>query len=171
MKRGHTLALFSAILMALIFAWPAQAQTQTPALISELSTVDTQYMNSQRALIGDLARGNFGSGFNQNRAHDLNLLQRLLDRQLVHANQTAELQAMGIIMGDLLAAQLDLHWVIYEDRVGRSRALRYRQSEEYLFPVTMISRRREVDNRKSINEIYQKAHDIMKANKSPLPFQ
>ena len=37
---------------------------------------------------------------------------------------------MGVIMGDLLAADLKLHWVIYEDRQGRSRALR--DGERYL---------------------------------------
>ena len=169
MKPGRILPHFSTLLLALIFVLPAQGDT--PPRISELSTVDIQYMNNQRALIGDLTRSNFGSAFNRNKDHDLDLLQRLLDRDLVKPNQTAELQAMGIIMGDLLSADLDLHWVTYEDSVGRSRALRYRQSEEYLFPVTMISRRREADNRTSVNDIYQKAYDIMKANKPPLPFQ
>ena len=78
---------------------------------------------------------------------------------------------MGIVLGDLLAADLDLHWVIYRDNVGRSRALRYRQSDEYLFPATMISRRREADNRKTVADIYQKAYDIMAARKPALPFQ
>lgn len=169
MKPGRILPHFSTLLLALIFALPALGQK--PPLISDLTTVDIQYMNNQRALIEGLTRNNFGSGFNGNKDHDLNLLQRLLDQDLVNPNQTSELQAMGIIMGDLLLADLDLDWVIYEDSAGRSRALRYRQSEEYLFPVTMISRRREADNRKSVNDIYQKAHDIMKASKPPLPFQ
>ena len=30
---------------------------------------------------------------------------------------------------------------------GRTRALRYKSTDSYLFPVTMISRRREVDDR------------------------
>lgn len=169
MKPGRILPLFATILLALIFALPALGEK--PPRISGLTTVDKHYMNNQRALIDDLTRSNLGSAMNGNKDRDLNLLQRLLDRQLVKPNQTAELQAMGIIMGDLLAADLDLHWVIYEDNVGRSRALRYRQIEEYLFPVTMISRRREADNRNSVNDIYQKAYDTMKANKPPLPFE
>ncbi|MEH6568009.1 MAG: DUF3806 domain-containing protein [Halioglobus sp.] len=169
MKSGRILPHCSTLLLALIFSLPVLGQK--PPLISDLTMVDIQYMNNQRALIEDLTRNNFGSAFNRNRDHDLDLLQRLLDRDLVNPKQTAELQAMGIIMGDLLAADLDLHWVIYEDSVGRSRALRYRQSEEYLFPVTMISRRREADNRTGVNDVYQKAYDIMKASKPPLPFQ
>ena len=75
------------------------------------------------------------------------------------------------VLGDLLAADLGMHWVIYEDKYGRSRALRYGQSEEYLFPVTMISRRQEADNQTPVVDIYQKAHDIIDAVKPPLPFQ
>ena len=78
---------------------------------------------------------------------------------------------MGIIMGDLLAADLDMHWVVYEDAQGRSRALRYRQSDEYLFPVTMISRRQEVGNQTPVTVIYQKAHDIIEPLLPAQPFQ
>ena len=139
--------------------------------ISDLTRLDQQYMNEQRASIDDLARRSFGDQINGNTAHDLDVLQRLLDRGVVRPEQTQLLQAMGMILGDLLAADLDMHWVLYEDSVGRSRALRYRHSEEYLFPVTMISRRREAGNRKSVAEIYQKAYDIIDAARPALPFQ
>ena len=86
-------------------------------------------------------------------------------------DQTRELQAMGVIMGDLLAAELDMHWVIYEDRQGRSRALRYRETDNFLFPITMIARRREVGNQTPVVDIYQKAHSIIARNIPPLPFQ
>lgn len=142
-----------------------------PPEISELSRLDLQYMSQQKASVDDLARRSFGDHINGNTAHDLDVLQRLLDRGLVRPEQTQLLQAMGMILGDSLAEDLDMHWVIYEDHVGRSRALRYRQTEEYLFPVTMISRRREADNRKSVADIYQKAYDIIAAARPALPFE
>jgi hypothetical protein len=74
-------------------------------------------------------------------------------------------------MGDLLATELDMHWVIYEDRVGRSRALRYKESDDFLFPMTMISRRREAGNQARVADIYQKAYDIIAERKPALPFQ
>jgi hypothetical protein len=128
-------------------------------------------MAQQRASLEDLAARNLGQQFNGDKNNDLELLQRLLDRRLVRPDQTRELQAMGVIMGDLLAEDLDMHWVIYEDARGRSRALRYRDSDNFLFPMTMISRRREADNRTPVAEIYQKAHDIIAPLQSPLPFQ
>ena len=139
--------------------------------ISNLTIVDRQYMEQARTMINDLAAQNFGSRLSGNQDNDLSLLQRLLDKHLVRPDQTLELQAMGVVMGDLLAADLDMHWVIYEDRVGRSRALRYKDSAEYLFPATMISRRQEADNHTPVAEIYQKAHAIIAQRKPALPFQ
>jgi hypothetical protein len=61
--------------------------------------------------------------------------------------------------------------VIYEDALGRSRALRYRQSQEYLFPITMISRRQEADNHTPVAAIYQKAYGIIDPLRPELPFR
>ncbi|MFV0476452.1 MAG: DUF3806 domain-containing protein [Parahaliea sp.] len=139
--------------------------------ISEPGYLDRQYLNQQRRHLEDLTRINFGEGFNGERHHDLALLQRLLDQRIVTGNNTATLQGMGVIMGDLLAAELAMHWVIYEDKTGRSRALRYQLSNNYLFPMTMISRRREANNTTPIEAIYQKAYDIIAPLRPTLPFQ
>lgn len=139
--------------------------------IEELSTLDNQYMAGQRALLGDLAAVELGRRFSGERDRDLAILQALLDRGVVNGRQTRELQAMGIVMGDLLAAELDMHWVVYIDRIGRSRALRYRDSDEVLFPVTMISRRREVGNDDPVADIYRQARDKALANRQARPFQ
>ena len=149
----------------------AQAQTREGLRLTELTSVDRQYMTQQRDSLTDLAKRNFGHGFIGNRDRDLGLLQKLLDRRLVLPEQTRELQAMGVIMGDLLAADLDMHWIVYEDKIGRSRALRYRDTEEYLFPVTMISRRREAGNNTPVVDIYEKARAIIIDTRPPLPFQ
>ena len=76
-----------------------------------------------------------------------------------------------MIMGDLLAVEFGLDWVIDEDQVGRTRALRYRETDNYLFPVTMISRRREVGNLTPVVEIYDKAAATISDAIPPLPFQ
>lgn len=139
--------------------------------ISDLSYLDKQYMSQQRELLAELAAKNFGRKFNGTRDNDLDLLQSILDKRLVRAEQKQELQAMGVIMGDLLAADLKLRWVIYEDRQGRSRALRDGSSDNYLFPITMISRRWEVGNHTPVAAIYLKARDIIIDSRPGLPFQ
>ena len=166
------LRLVAQVLTALTLVFGFSLATHAEeARIGALTIVDQQYMGQQRDAVNELVERNFGGRFNGATEHDLALLQRLLDRQLVRPDQTQELQALGIILGDLLAADLDMHWVVYEDKVGRSRALRYKESEEYLFPVTMISRRREADNRETVSDIYQKAYDIIDGRKPPRPFQ
>ena len=139
--------------------------------ISEPSALDIQFMEQQRQTVQKLAASNLGRQFSGDKARDLELLQALLDRGLVRPDQVRELQAMGVIMGDLLAADLGMHWVIYEDSMGRSRALRWQESDNYLFPITMIARRREVGNETPVVAIYQRAYDTIDGNRPALPFQ
>jgi hypothetical protein len=157
------------ITAALLVAGASVAQDT--ARIGELSQLDRQYMMQQRDLLNDMAALELGRSFNGDRDNDLQLLQLMLDRRLVRPDQTRELQAMGVIMGDLLAAELDMHWVVYEDAHGRSRALRYKETDEYLFPITMISRRQEADNDTPVAVIYQKAYDIIAPLRPDLPFR
>ena len=164
-------ATFSLVLALWALWTPPGALAQDKLRIGELTNTDRLYMTQQRAGLDDLAARNLGRQFNGDKNHDLALLQALLDTGLVHADQTRELQAMGVIMGDLLAADLGMHWVLYEDKMGRSRALRYQQSDNYLFPMTMISRRREAGNQTAVTAIYRKAYGIIASGKPALPFQ
>ena len=165
--------LHRALLPLLAWAYVAGAAAQglDEPYIGELTQIDRQYMQQQRSLLNELAGRNFGRHFTGKRDNDLALLQRLLDEEVVRGDQTQELQGMGIVLGDLLAADLGLDWVVYEDRVGRSRALRYRQTDNFLFPTTMISRRREVGNTEAVVDIYNRAEQTMRAAIPPQPFQ
>jgi len=164
---GKRIAVLFWLSLGVFTALPVHAQPT----ISKLSYLDKQYMSQQREILADLVASNFGRQFHGARDNDLELLQRLLDQNLVRPEQTRELQAMGVIMGDLLVADLKLHWVIYEDRQGRSRAIRDGTSDTYLFPITMISRRWEVGNDTPVAKIYQKARDIVIGSRPGLPFQ
>ena len=166
-----TTARCYSLLIFLLVLPGAVSLAQEEPRIGELSYLDRQFMAQQRALLEDLAARNLGRRFNGQRDKDLELLQLLLDRKLVRQDQAQELQAMGIIMGDLLAAEFDLRWVVYEDALGRSRALRDDVSDTYLFPVTMISRRRAVDNRTPVVDIYNRAGAIINDKRPSLPFQ
>lgn len=148
----------------------------TPALFAaddwrteSLSPVDERYMETQRDKLDDIARVELGLQFNGEVENDLHILQELLDRRLVERNQTALLQGMGIVLGDLLVKQENLQWVVYIDDVGRSRALTAPGKEEFLFPVTMISRRVEAGIDVDVKEIYQRAVDMARDLKQSEP--
>jgi Domain of unknown function (DUF3806) len=163
------------LLLLILIVWlgptGAASSAEQEYRLGKLGPVDTQFMEQQRARIDELARFDLGKQLQGDKANDLGILQTLLDRRLVRADQTLELQAMGVVMGDLLASELNMEWVIYEDRYGRSRALKIKYSDNFLFPITMISRRAEVGADVQVEKIYGKALELMKAHRQALPFQ
>lgn len=172
MRHIHRMrGLTTRYLLPLLILLAASVAAQDRVWISEPSALDRQYMTQQRNSIEAMTRRHLGQGFTGQKDRDLDLLQRLLDRGLVRSDQTRELQAMGVILGDLLAEELGMHWVIYEDKLGRNRSLRYRETDNYLFPMTMISRRQEAANQTPVREIYQRAVDAITPYRTPLPFQ
>ncbi|WP_235015537.1 DUF3806 domain-containing protein [Oceanicoccus sp. KOV_DT_Chl] len=116
---------------------------------------DQVYMQRQHDSIDALARRHFGRQLNGKKDNDFAVMQRLLDENIVGAEQVTELQAMGIILGQLLKAEKGLIWVIYTDKYGRSRALQVPGiDKEFIFPATQISRKAEVGIRVDVRQVY-----------------
>lgn len=155
------LAMYLTFLRSLLFALLALPLT-TGAAASDDATVDSpspldkQYLSSQVARIDELARTRLGLGLQGNRA-DISTLQRMLDLRIVSAGDDNELQAMGIVLGNLLVSEYAVAWVIYTDRVGRSRALQIGSTLQMVFPVTMISRRINAGAETDVAALYDKA--------------
>lgn len=161
----------AALIAAVVALWATAAQAQLlDKRITPLSALDRQYMDRQRETVTELTLRHYG-GRCCRREAELDLLQRLMDDRIVREDDTETLQGMGILMGDLLAEELDLHWVVYEDARGRSRALQLDETDNFLFPATMISRRYESGDRTPVSTIYRKAAEAINAARPPLPFQ
>lgn len=165
---GAAAALLAAL--SLLLAAESRAQIEEETRLSPLTALDRQYMDAQRARINELTLLEYG-GRCCRREAELEYLQRLLDDRVVTGQDIEELQAMGILLGDLLASELDLHWIVYEDARGRSRALQYGETQNFLFPVTMIARRRYSGDQTPVSEIYRLALDAMEEVRPPLPFE
>ena len=69
------------------------------------------------------------------------LLRALLDPIVFDANQTYELQCLGVVLGDAFVEHLDMKWVMVCDEYGRDPAVALPGSDVLLFPLTMISKR------------------------------
>ena len=158
-----------ALLPLLLGSLPAASQDQVR--VSELTPLDRQYMQRQRDSIEISRAGIPEAGLTVRGTTTSPCCSACWYERLVRADEVEKLQAMGMLLGDVLAAQLDMHWVIYEDALGRSRALRYRETDNYLFPVTMISRRRAAGNDRPVQEIYDKAVDLIEPIREKLPYQ
>ena len=118
-------------------------------------------MDKQRGSIDDLARRYLGMRLRGTRDNDTEVLQKLLSEKLVANNNTLQLQAMGVVLGDLYVKQLGVHWVVLKDKMGRSRALQANNQQQLLFPITMISRRAEAGIKIDVKGIYHKGYNIL----------
>ena len=134
-------------------SWSIAQSPNFDVLIEPMTAIDRQFMADQRMRVEQLAN-RLGRGLTGVADRDLNTLQRILDERLVPAEDTLTLQALGVVLGDLLGDRLDMDWVVYRDNKGRSRALRYRQMDVYLFPVTMISRRQEGGSERRVKPLF-----------------
>jgi hypothetical protein len=122
-----------------------------------LSGLEQRRLREQRELVQELARRYVGSPTTGQSLADLRVIQAIVDSAGLKADQTFELQALGVALGDVLAAQLGLEWIALQDELGRSRALRFGETDVVLFPVTMISKRVEAGLPVSVEELWEKA--------------
>ncbi len=121
-----------------------------------LKNVDQKFLDLGYQRINDLAKQTYGSSFRHSATHDIELLQRMLDTKVVSASDRQLLQDMGIVLGEVFRREFNLNWVLYSDRLGQSRALRYDRSENFIFPITMISRRAETGLSVDVAALYNK---------------
>lgn len=160
------LAIFLAAAAAL-----AQAQTNSPkVIIEEPGVMDRSYMERQRDKIDKLARTRLGTQVRGNMS-DLDLLQGIVDRQLIDSSDTESLQALGVILGEVMVADFRaLEWKIYIDSVGRSRALCITGTQHCLFPMTMLSRRMETGLKPDVRKVYEGAIDLVAEHLPHAPY-
>ncbi len=128
-----------ALAWSLLLAAAAEAQDLVRR-VESLSFTERQRLQQQRAFVAELARRHVGTS-TRGSLQDLRILQTLVDSERVAPHEIWELQCLGVALGDVMASQLDLDWVMLVDRKGHSRALRYRDTDRLVFPVTMISKR------------------------------
>lgn len=139
------------------------------ASITNLNWSDEGHLASQRARVDELTRMNLGTPVRGDLS-DLDTLQRIIDRGLVPRDDTLTQQAMGVVLGDaLIEEESELTWKIYEDELGRTRALCV-PAGECLFPVTMLSRRMAVGLQPDVKKIFRNALELIEPHLPELPY-
>jgi len=106
-----------------------------------------------------LARRHLGTPLTGGEIRDLETLQRLLDGRFIDREDVFDQQALGLALGDVMAKNLDLHWVVVDDDYGRSRALRWKEEEDLFFPVTLISKRIQQRRPVEVDDLYDTVAD------------
>jgi hypothetical protein len=136
---------------------------ETPATVKDLSLGQRYVLDTQRREISDLIARRLGILKLKSDRSDLKVLQDLVNKKAIHAADVREWQGLGIVFGDILVKEFGLHWVSYEDDLGTSKALRWKKTENYVFPVTMFSKRMQFKEKIDIPAVFAKIEaDILK---------
>jgi len=134
-----------------------QQREEDEPVIEELSVGQRYLLKTQREEIKQLIARDLGVMSLQGDESDLDTFQALHDRRILKDNQVKEWQSVGILFGDILTNEFeDLEWVSYEDDRGASKALQWRDTQNFVFPVTVFSKRLEFGERLDTREVYEK---------------
>ena len=143
---------------------------ETWPTITDFKWTERRQQSAQREWVSQLAKEKLGQSIRQN-TDDLATLQRIIQQGLIEADESYRLQALGVVLGDLFVQELGLVWKIYEDEQGRSRAACAPNTDECLFPITMLSRRLEVGLKSDVAGIYHQAKELIQPHLPTLPYE
>lgn len=142
--------------------------------VEDLTVGQRAIMSSKRRAAKDLLARHLGIVNIQGTKGDLKALQQLVDRKILRKSQIEEWQSIGILFGDILAREFSLHWVNFEDELGANKALRYRKTDNFIFPVTLFSKRAKFEEDINMYQVFDELEVQIKEfiaweNKPKLP--
>jgi len=127
-----------------------------PFKVSELTVGQLHILKTHRADAKAMFVRHLGILNIQGNKQDIVLLQQIIDRRIIKKYETRKWQALGVLFGDVLANEFNMTWVRYEDRYGLNKALRWRKTDNFMFPLQMFSKRIEFNEKIKVAEIYDK---------------
>jgi hypothetical protein len=145
---------------AIITLTPEQMETYrfqlkpSKVTVKDLTVGQQAILSSKRRAAKDLIQRQLGIVKISGTKDDLRALQQLVDRKVLRNSQVEEWQSIGVLFGDILAREFSLKWVSYKDERGVNKALRYRKSDNFIFPVTLFSKRVKFDEEIDMRDLY-----------------
>jgi hypothetical protein len=109
-------------------------------MLANLTDEDRARLDAQRVVVRTEIRARYGEGL-RNDKRGFSQLQRLLDDKVFAANQTYELQCIGICWGDILCEMAPFQWMMITDEYGHDPTLQWRETSITIHALTMISKR------------------------------
>jgi hypothetical protein len=137
------------------FSSQSGPKQQAAPKFEELSQGDLASLEKQRALVATAAKQRYGVLRLARTKADLPVLQRLIDDQAFTKTQTYELQSLGVALGDVMASELPLRWMMVTDEFGTDPILRYKDTTIQVGALTMISKRIERDEKVNVSRLLE----------------
>ena len=125
-------------------------------IVEELSLGQRFLMSRQRGDVEDLISRHLGIMALRGTSADLPVLQQLVEKKVLKDDDVDAWQAIGLVLGDLMVDEFELHWVSVEDEYGVSKALQWQDTMNFVFPITLLSKRIQFGQKIDIPEIYEK---------------
>ena len=127
---------------------------ETPFEVSSPPIGQRYIFDRSRRTVRDLLARTIGSTRLTEDESDLGRLQVLIDRRVIRKADVETWQALGVVFGDVLVGAHGLKWVMYEDELGASKALQWRDTANFVFPVTVFSKRVQFNESIDVASIY-----------------
>lgn len=138
-----------------------EAEQEDPAVVTALNVGQQYILSSQRQLVMDLLARRLGILSLSQSESDLKTLQSLVDQKFISKRDIRSWQAIGVIFGDILVKQHRLKWIFYEDEYGSSKALQWKETENFIFPITLFSRRVQFKQDIVMTELYEELSGVI----------
>lgn len=148
----------AAILLAVLCVLAAApAFAGNPERVAEPNAQDIARLNRgrmliQRYLANDDARRKF-----QTVPGKLGALRAIMKIETIRPGRKDLLEALGIVLGDTFVQDMGFHWVVFDDALGSHLAIRYRRSNIFLDPLTMIAERVQHGEQVDVLDLYNDA--------------
>jgi hypothetical protein len=111
-----------------------------PQKIETMSEEDVRRVEAQRTWVRDHYQTEAQHEY-ETAEGKLRLIETILNANWIEPTETWKLQSLGIALGDVLAQEMGLNWVIVDDEFGRDPALQLPNSTIVVFPLTAVSKR------------------------------
>ncbi len=140
-------------------------EKEVKARVSDLTLGQQYTLDNQRRSIEEMMSRRLGMQKLKGTRDDLKIFQQLVDRRVIKPASIREWQALGVVFGDVLANEFGLHWVSYEDDLGVSKALQWKNTDNFVFPVTLFSKRVQFREKIDVAKIFGKIEQDIAAFK------
>lgn len=160
----------AALLLAVMGALAAvPARADSPQRVAEpdaqdLARLQRGRMLIQRYLANDDARSKY-----QTVPGKLGALRAIMKIETIRPGKKDLLEALGIVLGDTFVQDMGFHWVVLGDAFGSHLAIRYRRSNIFLDPATMIAERVQHGEQVDVLDLYNDAAADVEERAGALP--
>lgn len=128
--------------------------SKTDQAIRELNQLDMDDLDAKRAWVRGCFTGNAEEKYAPIEGK-LRVIDAILANGWVQQSETVKLQSLGVTFGDAIAQKLLMEWVVVEDEMGSTAALRWPGTSIICYPITMISKRVEDGENIDVHDLFE----------------